>query len=70
MEGCDAHLPCVAVPVRILDKGTKDFTACLEERVSDDDLEETLEAFPTVFNHVVGEAVCEDFAWERWDCYL
>jgi len=37
--------------------------------MTDDDLEESLQAFAAVLDHVVREAVCEDFAGERWDGY-
>jgi hypothetical protein len=34
----------------------------LQQRVSDDNLQEALQAFPPVLNHIVREAIREDFA--------
>lgn len=36
----------------------------------DHNLQEPLKTFPPVLDYIVAEAVGEDFAWERWNCYL
>lgn len=54
------------VPVRVLYKCRKHFAASLQEGVSDDNLQEPLQALPTMFYHVVRKAVCQDLAWKRW----
>lgn len=44
--------------------------AHLEERVARDDLEEALEAFPTLVDQVIGETIGEDLARQRRDVDL
>lgn len=50
-----------------LDKRGQDLAPRLQERVADDNLQEALQAFATVLDDVVGEAVGEDLAGERGD---
>jgi hypothetical protein len=50
-----------------LNKGCQHLAARLQQRVSDDNLQEALEALAAVLDHVVGEAVCQDLARQRRD---
>lgn len=50
-----------------LDKGGQDLAPCLQEGVTDDDLEELLEACTTTFDNIVAEAVGEDLSGQRRD---
>ena len=40
----------------------KDFAPRLQERVSHHDLQEALQPFPSMLDHIVGESVCEHLA--------
>jgi hypothetical protein len=60
------HTPsCELLCALTLNKGGQHLAARLQQRVSDDNLQEALKAFAAVFNHVVGEAVRQDLA-RQW----
>lgn len=48
-----------------LDKGSQDLAPCLQQGMTDDDLEELLEACATTFDNIVAEAVGEDLSGQR-----
>ncbi|KAI6763631.1 hypothetical protein HG531_013019 [Fusarium graminearum] len=52
-----------------LDEGGQNLTPCLQQRVSNNDLEELLKACPAALDDIVTKAVGEDLARQGWDGY-
>lgn len=50
-----------------LDKAGQNLTASLQKRMSHHNLQEPLQTFPPMLNHIVAKAVREHLAWQRWD---
>jgi len=53
-------------PLLTLHKRREHFTPRLQQWMPNHNLQESLEPLPTMLNHVVGEAVRQDLAWQRW----
>jgi hypothetical protein len=66
-SGQAVELPGIAIPIRVLHKCSKNLAARLQQRVSDNDLQELLEAGPPALNHIVTEPVREHLSGQRRD---
>lgn len=52
---------------RTLDKASEHATSCLQKRMSNNNLEESLQTFPALFNDSVVELVEVDLSWQWGD---
>jgi len=61
------HLPGVTVPIRILHKTPQNPRPCLQQRMTDDDLQKPLEPLPSLLDDRVVKLVEVHFAWQWRD---
>lgn len=50
-----------------LNKARQDLTPCLQQRMPGNNLEEPLQSFPSMLNHIITEAVRKDLSGQRRD---
>jgi hypothetical protein len=58
-SGQAMELPGIAIPIRVLHECSKNLAARLQQRVSNNDLQELLQPSPPTLDHIVAEAVRE-----------
>lgn len=46
----------------------QDFASRLQQRVTSNNLQEPLQTFPSVLNHIITEPIGEYLPWKRWYC--
>lgn len=66
MEAGLSH-PLVFAPARVLEESSHDLASGLQEGMTSDDLQETLEPLTATFNHLIREPIGKHLAWQWGD---